>query len=180
MVAAEALEGNIQVLCDIKRLFDSNEASSEVLAGLLKRFPGSPFGTISAKELTTDTPVTPITPAADTSLAPAADTPPVDTEVVVVEAEVEVGVVEADREAVKAEAKAAEWGRVSVLANELCFQILHTIYMGTSNSSTNTLDRAKRLAGSIRSYHNSIEIDNIVSAVLNVFTTLAGRTPRYV
>ncbi|KAJ1409863.1 NAD synthetase 1, isoform CRA_d [Ochromonadaceae sp. CCMP2298] len=100
MVAQAALGGNQQVLRDVKRIFESNTASSEM--------------------------------------------------------------------------------RVYVLANELCFQLLHTIYLGTTNSSSNTLDRAKRLAGSIRSYHNTMVIDDIVSAVLSVFTTLSGKTPRFV
>jgi NH3-dependent NAD+ synthetase len=68
----------------------------------------------------------------------------------------------------------------TILANELNYQILHTVYLGTSNSSTNTLDRAKRLAGSIRAYHNSLVIDDIVLAVLRVFVAFSGRTPRYV
>lgn len=48
------------------------------------------------------------------------------------------------------------------------------------NSSTNTLDRSKRLAASIRSYHSNLVIDNIVTAVLNVFTAFSGKTPQFV
>jgi len=62
---------------------------------------------------------------------------------------------------------------------ELCARILHTCYMGTSNSSTDTRDRAARLADELGCYHLTVAIDPIVSAILSVFTALTGRTPRY-
>ena len=69
---------------------------------------------------------------------------------------------------------------VDVDANELCRTLLHTVYMGTTNSSTLTMSRAQRLAGDVCSYHKSVPIDSIVSAVLSVFATLfPGRVPRY-
>lgn len=70
-------------------------------------------------------------------------------------------------------------GKVNVLANELTYQILHTIYLGTENSSFSTQDRADRLANAVRSYHNTLFIDEIVRSVLKVFSLLTGRTPKY-
>lgn len=66
------------------------------------------------------------------------------------------------------------------LADEISNHVLHTIYLGTENSSFNTKDRARRLAGSIQSYHSTIIIDDIVRAVLKVFSTFSGgKMPRY-
>lgn len=60
-----------------------------------------------------------------------------------------------------------------VIPEQLCASILHTVYMGTGNSSAATKSRSLRLAQAIGAYHNSINIDAIVSAVLCVFTTLS-------
>lgn len=43
--------------------------------------------------------------------------------------------------------------------------ILHTVYMGTVNSTTATRDRAALLASEISAYHQSFSIDTVVSAV---------------
>ena len=53
------------------------------------------------------------------------------------------------------------------------------IFVGTVNSSTNTLDRALRLANSIQSYHSYLVIDEIVSAAVKVFSMLTGKTPQF-
>ena len=58
--------------------------------------------------------------------------------------------------------------------------MLHTVYLGTTNSSINTQDRAKRLSGAIHSYHHSFAIDDVVSAVLRVFSAFSGKTPKFV
>lgn len=63
---------------------------------------------------------------------------------------------------------------LSVTSEQLCSHILHTVYMGTSNSSDATKSRSLRLARSIGSYHNSINIDDIIAAVLRVFSTLSS------
>ena len=63
---------------------------------------------------------------------------------------------------------------LSVTSEQLCSHILHTVYMGTSNSSEATKSRSLRLARSIGSYHNSINIDDIIAAVLRVFSTLSS------
>ena len=63
---------------------------------------------------------------------------------------------------------------------EIANSVLHTVYMGTSNSSSVTRSRAAALAGQIGAFHYSLSIDSIVSAVLGVFTLLTGGVkPRY-
>ena len=63
---------------------------------------------------------------------------------------------------------------LSIDSEQLCASILHTVYMGTCNSSAATQSRSLRLAQSIGAYHNTINIDTIVAAVLGVFTTLSS------
>jgi NAD+ synthase (glutamine-hydrolysing) len=43
--------------------------------------------------------------------------------------------------------------------------ILHTVYMGTANSTSATRDRAAHLASEISSYHQAFSIDTVVSSV---------------
>ncbi|KAI8613527.1 hypothetical protein BC830DRAFT_1258240 [Chytriomyces sp. MP71] len=62
---------------------------------------------------------------------------------------------------------------------ELCNRILHTSYMGTSNSSDETKTRASRLAADIGAYHVNLNMDSVVLAVLGVFQTVTGRTPQF-
>lgn len=63
---------------------------------------------------------------------------------------------------------------------ELCSSVLHTVYMGTENSSEATSNRARSLSHSIGAYHSSINIDAIVSAILSVFRTVnTAHSPRY-
>lgn len=62
---------------------------------------------------------------------------------------------------------------LSITSEQLCASILHTVYMGTCNSSAATQSRSLRLAQSIGAYHNTINIDTIVAAVLGVFTSLS-------
>lgn len=74
----------------------------------------------------------------------------------------------------KVEKKVEEELVVNITTEELCTAVLHTVYMGTSNSSAATKSRSLRLAQAIGSYHNTINIDAIVSAVLHVFTSMAS------
>ncbi|TPX77966.1 hypothetical protein CcCBS67573_g00745 [Chytriomyces confervae] len=62
---------------------------------------------------------------------------------------------------------------------ELCNRILHTAYMGTTNSSSETKTRAATLANDIGSYHVNLNMDSIVTAILSVFQTVTGRTPEF-
>lgn len=67
------------------------------------------------------------------------------------------------------------------LGDRYCNSILHTVYMGTSNSSIATNSRAARLSRSIGAYHNFLNIDLIVSSILTVFSTISdGKLPKYI
>lgn len=62
---------------------------------------------------------------------------------------------------------------------ELCNRIFNTCYMGTSNSSKETRERAKALANEIGSYHIDCDIDIIVTAMLKLFEVITGKVPKY-
>ncbi|PGH02600.1 hypothetical protein AJ79_07604 [Helicocarpus griseus UAMH5409] len=62
---------------------------------------------------------------------------------------------------------------------ELCGRILHTCYMGTTNSSKETRNRAKELAKSIGSYHVDLDMDSVVSAISKLFSFVTNFTPRF-
>lgn len=65
-------------------------------------------------------------------------------------------------------------------AQKLCEAVLHTVYLGTSNSSAATRNRAGDLSKSIGAYHVSFNFDSVVSAVLEVFARITGgKLPRY-
>lgn len=55
--------------------------------------------------------------------------------------------------------------QISYSSETLTNKILHTVYMGTINSTNSTRNRAEILAHEISSYHKSFFIDDIVSAV---------------
>jgi len=63
---------------------------------------------------------------------------------------------------------------------DIASHILHTIFMGTENSSQNTTDRAQRLGEAIGSYHLTVPIDLMVTAVVKVFALATKQTPRFV
>jgi len=62
---------------------------------------------------------------------------------------------------------------------EICGFIMHTCYMGTTNSSKETRDRATKLSEEIGSYHIDANIDIMVTAVIKCFEMLTGKTPRF-
>lgn len=64
-------------------------------------------------------------------------------------------------------------------SQEMAKCIMHTTFMGTENSSKATESRAKRLGEAIGSYHSSIKIDRMVSAVIHVFSFSTGKTPQF-
>ncbi|KAK4529264.1 hypothetical protein CCYA_CCYA01G0121 [Cyanidiococcus yangmingshanensis] len=70
-------------------------------------------------------------------------------------------------------------GYVPLDAREFASRILHTAYMGSENSSKSTRERAARLAKEIGAYHVDLPIDSVVSAVIQVFALVTGRTPRF-
>ncbi len=62
---------------------------------------------------------------------------------------------------------------------EIASHVLHTVFMGTENSSQNTTNRAKRLGAAIGSYHVTVPIDLMVRAVTRVFSLATNKTPRF-
>lgn len=65
-------------------------------------------------------------------------------------------------------------------SREFANRILHTAYLGTTNSSQATEDFAKGLANSVGNYHLSFKIDGLISAILTIFRTVCGgREPRF-
>ncbi|KAL9081674.1 MAG: hypothetical protein Q9159_007135 [Coniocarpon cinnabarinum] len=62
---------------------------------------------------------------------------------------------------------------------DVCSRILHTAYMGTSNSGGDTRARAKALSQAIGSYHLDFSFDAIVSAFTTIVHSLFGLTMRY-
>ena len=62
---------------------------------------------------------------------------------------------------------------------ELCNRIFVTCYMGSENSSEDTKRRADKLARQIGSYHMNVAIDNMVKAVIAVFSTATGNIPKF-
>lgn len=62
---------------------------------------------------------------------------------------------------------------------DLASHVMHTVFLGTENSSQLTTNRAKRVGEAIGSYHITLTIDAMVTAVLQVFTAAFGKTPRY-
>ena len=60
------------------------------------------------------------------------------------------------------------------------FRLLFTTcYMGSANSSSDTRDRAQRLANQIGSNHMTIAIDDMVQATTGIFTLSSAMTPRF-
>jgi len=68
---------------------------------------------------------------------------------------------------------------VPVDPKELSSRLLHTAYLGTSNSSQGTEDFSKGLAEAIGSYHLYVNIDPVIAAILALFTLVVGKTPKY-
>lgn len=54
-----------------------------------------------------------------------------------------------------------------------------TDFVGTTNSSTETRDRAATLTSEIGAYHLNVSIDRIIDAIMYVFQTLTGKTPKF-
>lgn len=61
----------------------------------------------------------------------------------------------------------------------LCNRLLVTCYMGGQNSSQKTKELAETLANQLGTYHMEINIDNVVSALLGIFTMVTGLIPKF-
>jgi len=57
--------------------------------------------------------------------------------------------------------------------------ILHTAYLGTSNSSERTANFAAELARQTGHYHLFADIEPVISAILALFERVTGKRPRY-
>eukprot|EP00308_Calcidiscus_leptoporus_P012045 CAMPEP_0119398570 /NCGR_PEP_ID=MMETSP1334-20130426/140909_1 /TAXON_ID=127549 /ORGANISM="Calcidiscus leptoporus, Strain RCC1130" /LENGTH=743 /DNA_ID=CAMNT_0007422437 /DNA_START=11 /DNA_END=2242 /DNA_ORIENTATION=+ len=64
-------------------------------------------------------------------------------------------------------------------AKELCGLILHTSFMGTAQSSSQTRDRAAKLAAQLGAYHAPAVIDPMISGVLAVFRAVTNKEPAF-
>lgn len=60
---------------------------------------------------------------------------------------------------------------------EVAGRLFYSSFMGTENSSKETRARAKKLALEIGSYHIDMNMDTLVTAVVNVFQVATGHTP---
>lgn len=68
---------------------------------------------------------------------------------------------------------------VPTTSSELANRIFHTCYMGTTNSSMETRQRALELAGDIGSYHINMNIDTVVASLVSLFEVTTGKKPIY-
>lgn len=62
---------------------------------------------------------------------------------------------------------------------DLANHLFTTCYMGSENSSEETKSRAKELAKQVGSYHMDISIQTLVSALLALFISVMGVTPKF-
>lgn len=64
-------------------------------------------------------------------------------------------------------------------SDELARRIFHTCYMGTTNSSMETRQRALKLSSDIGSYHIDMNIDTVVTSLVSLFEVTTGKKPIY-
>lgn len=62
---------------------------------------------------------------------------------------------------------------------DFCNKIFFTCYMGTRNSSKETLERAKKVAQEVGSYHLDVTVDELVDAYSVVFKQVSGKKPQF-
>ncbi|ODV64728.1 glutamine-dependent NAD(+) synthetase with GAT domain-containing protein [Hyphopichia burtonii NRRL Y-1933] len=60
---------------------------------------------------------------------------------------------------------------------EVAARLFYTSFMGTVNSSIDTRSRAKELSEKVGSYHIDMNMDTLVTAVVNVFEVATGKKP---
>lgn len=65
------------------------------------------------------------------------------------------------------------------IPQDVAGKLFYLSFMGTSNSSNETRDRAKQLAYDLGSNHVDMNMDTLVSAVIQVFELATGRRPIY-
>lgn len=63
---------------------------------------------------------------------------------------------------------------------ELCSQLMHTIYLGMSRqSSSDTRQRAKVLSSAVGAYHVDLDIDSVYEAQRNLIVNALGFEPKF-
>jgi NAD+ synthase (glutamine-hydrolysing) len=63
---------------------------------------------------------------------------------------------------------------------ELCSNVLHTVYMGTQNSSQATKNRASLLAQTVGSFHTNLYFDTVIQALLTMVSSITnGKIPQF-
>jgi len=62
---------------------------------------------------------------------------------------------------------------------EFANRIMHSAYLGTSNSSEGTRTFARELAATIGNYHLDVNMDSVVKAMLDLFVMVTGKTPKF-
>lgn len=70
-------------------------------------------------------------------------------------------------------------GEVPKSSQEFASRVLHTVYMGSENSSEATRNRAEKLANEVGATHINLKIDIVVAALLSLFSSVTGLIPRY-
>ena len=58
-------------------------------------------------------------------------------------------------------------------------RLLVTSYLGTKNSSSDTLKRAKSVATGIGSLHYELDIDSAYESIVNIFQKGTGKVPLF-
>mmetsp|Transcript_23328 Transcript_23328/g.59695 ORF Transcript_23328/g.59695 Transcript_23328/m.59695 type:complete len:726 (-) Transcript_23328:433-2610(-) len=73
----------------------------------------------------------------------------------------------------------AEGEPVAPSAQEFAGRLFTTVYMGTVNSSRETRERSKVLAGQVGSYHLDLNIDSVVESLVSLFVAVCGKRPAF-
>jgi NAD+ synthase (glutamine-hydrolysing) len=82
-----------------------------------------------------------------------------------------------DLRRIAGEPEGSTW--IPATAQEFCNRIFYTCYMGTTNSSKETRNRAKQLAKDIGAVHTDLNMDSVVNALMSPFTLVTGFKPRF-
>ena len=62
---------------------------------------------------------------------------------------------------------------------DIVHQVLVTCYMGTKNSSSDTLKRADRVAKGIGAQHFAVTIDDAYAKIIEIMKQATGKTPKF-
>jgi len=82
-----------------------------------------------------------------------------------------------DARRVCGEPESSKW--LPTKPEEVCNRTFHTCFMGTTNSSKDTRSRAKTLATDIGAYHVDLDMDSVVTSLINLFSLITDFRPRF-